>query len=96
MKVELEQIRKMAHLSRLSLSPEEEGQMANSLTELVQYIDKIQSLDLAGVEPMMHVDESPRALRVDSRKPTLPKDQVFKNAPDVNLEHFSIPKVMGG
>ena len=86
----------MAQLSRLSLSREEEARMADSLTELVEYMDKLQALDLTGVEPLMHVDESPRPLRVDERAATLPKDQVFRNAPEVNLEHFSIPKVIGG
>ena len=85
----------MAKLARLEFSPEELDGMAGSLNQLVEYMDQLKKLDLKNVEPMMAVDTSPRPLREDEVKPGLDKEHAFRNAPEVNLEHFSIPKVIG-
>ena len=69
--------------------------MAGSLSQLVSYMDQLKGLDLKDVEPMLAVDTSARPLRPDVPVPGLPKTEVFKNAPEVNLDHFSIPKVIG-
>jgi aspartyl-tRNA(Asn)/glutamyl-tRNA(Gln) amidotransferase subunit C len=96
MEVNREQILKMAKLSRLELSDAEVGKMTASLNKLVDYMAMLKKLDLKDVEPMLAVDTSARPLRPDENAPSLPKDKVFQNAPAVNMDHFSIPKVIGG
>lgn len=95
MQVDREQVLRMAKLSRLEITPEELERMTGSLNQLVEYMDMLKRLDLKAVEPMLAVDTSSRPLREDEVKPSLGKDETFRNAPEVNLEHFSIPKVMG-
>lgn len=94
--VERKDIEKMAKLARLEFSEEEKVKLAKSLGELMEYMKVLKGLDLAEVEPLLAVDSSPRPLREDEVKPSLEKDLVFGNAPAVNLDHFSIPKVIGG
>lgn len=96
MRVEKQEIEKLAKLARLEFSPEEIEKLQGSLGDLVGYLDTLKQLDLDGVEPMTAVDDSPRPLRPDVRADMLPKDKALANAPEVNLEHFSIPKVIGG
>jgi aspartyl-tRNA(Asn)/glutamyl-tRNA(Gln) amidotransferase subunit C len=95
MQVSREQVLRMAKLSRLELTEEEIGKMAGSLSQLVSYMDQLKGLDLKDVEPMLAVDTSARALRPDEVQPGLDKEAAFRNAPEVNLDHFSIPKVIG-
>ena len=96
MEVNREQILRMAKLSRLELSEAEVEKMTASLDKLVVYMAMLKQIDLKDVEPMLAVDTSARPLRPDEPRPGLPKDQAFANAPAVNMDHFSIPKVIGG
>lgn len=96
MEVNREQVLRMAKLSRLELSDAEVVKMTGSLNQLVEYMAILKKIDLKDVEPMLAVDTSPRPLRPDVNEPGLSKEQAFRNAPSVNMDHFSIPKVMGG
>jgi aspartyl-tRNA(Asn)/glutamyl-tRNA(Gln) amidotransferase subunit C len=95
MQVDREKVLKMAKLSRLEITEAELEKMAGSLSQLVAYMDQLKGLDLKDVEPMLAVDTSARPLRPDEPVPGLDKGVVFRNAPEVNLDHFSIPKVIG-
>ena len=96
MEVNREQVLKIAKLSRLELSEAEIEKMTVSLDKLVGYMAMLKQIDLKDVEPMLAVDTSARPLRPDEPHTSLPKDKTFANAPVVNMDHFSIPKVLGG
>lgn len=95
MSVDREIVLRMAKLSRLEITEAELEKMAGSLSQLVAYMDQLKGLDLKEVEPMLAVDTSARPLRPDEVVPGLSKEDAFRNAPEVNLDHFSIPKVIG-
>jgi len=95
MEVNAEQVLRMAKLSRLELSTAEVEKMTVSMNQLVDRIHVLKELDLSKVEPMLAVDTTPRPMREDVLIPSLTKEQAFQNAPAVNMEHFSIPKVIG-
>ena len=96
MRVEKQEIEKLAKLARLDFTPEEVETLQDSLGKLVGYLDQLGKLKLDDVEPMTAVDDAPRPLRPDVQADMLPKEKALANAPEVNLEHFSIPKVIGG
>jgi aspartyl-tRNA(Asn)/glutamyl-tRNA(Gln) amidotransferase subunit C len=96
MRVEKQEIEKLAKLARLEFSPEEIEKLQGSLGSLVEYLDLLKQMKLDDVEPMTAVDDTPRPLRPDVQAEMLPKEKALANAPEVNLEHFSIPKVIGG
>ncbi len=95
MPVDRDTVLRIAKLSRLEITEGELEKMAGSLGQLVSHMDQLKALDLGGVEPMLAVDTSARPLRPDEVKPSLGKEEAFRNAPEVNLDHFSIPKVIG-
>jgi aspartyl-tRNA(Asn)/glutamyl-tRNA(Gln) amidotransferase subunit C len=95
MQVDRETVLRMAKLSRLEITDAEVEKMAGSLSQLVTYMDQLKGLDLKDVEPMLAVDTSERPLRPDEPTGSLDKAAAFRNAPEVNLDHFSIPKVIG-
>jgi aspartyl-tRNA(Asn)/glutamyl-tRNA(Gln) amidotransferase subunit C len=96
MEVSREQVLKVAKLSRLELTDADVVKMTASLDKLVGYMAMLKQIDLKDVEPMLAVDTSLRPLRADEPQASLPKDKTFANAPAVNMDHFSIPKVIGG
>jgi aspartyl-tRNA(Asn)/glutamyl-tRNA(Gln) amidotransferase subunit C len=96
MEVNREQVLRIAKLARLELADAEVDRMTASLDKLVGYMAMLKQIDLKDVEPMLAVDTSARPLRPDEPHQSLPKDKTFANAPAVNMDHFSIPKVMGG
>jgi len=96
MRVEKDDILNLAKLARLEFSDAEIETLGDSLGKLVGMLDSMKQLKLDDVEPMTAVDPSPRPLRPDVEHVMLPKEKALHNAPSVNLEHFSIPKVIGG
>ena len=96
MQVDREQVLRMAKLARLDITPQEMEKMTGALNQVVEYMDMLKRLDLKDVEPMLAVDTSARPMREDEIKPSLDKEKTFRNAPEVNMDHFSIPKVIGG
>jgi len=96
MEVNRDQVLRMAKLSRLELSEAEVEKMTQSMNQLVEYMTILKKIDLKDVEPMLAVDTSIRNLRPDELAPSLDKELAFRNAPSINMDHFSIPKVIGG
>jgi aspartyl-tRNA(Asn)/glutamyl-tRNA(Gln) amidotransferase subunit C len=84
----------LANLSRLELSDEECVEIKDSLEKVIGYMDKLKNLNLKDVEPMMRVDEALKPLRKDSAGNSISREDTFKNAPEVEKGHFSIPKAI--
>jgi aspartyl-tRNA(Asn)/glutamyl-tRNA(Gln) amidotransferase subunit C len=95
-KITLEQVRHVAKLARLSLSDAKLDTLRGQLEPILNYVDKIGQLNVAGVEPMAHALPLHNVLREDVVEPSLSIVQVLQNAPDVDGRFFKVPKVIGG
>ncbi|MGH7805823.1 MAG: Asp-tRNA(Asn)/Glu-tRNA(Gln) amidotransferase subunit GatC, partial [Candidatus Binatia bacterium] len=82
MRISLEQVRHIAELARLELTPEEEALFAEQLSAILDYVDQLSTLDLEGVPPTRHaLDDAPRFR--DDRVTNEPQvDALLANAPD--------------
>ncbi len=94
MKVSIEQVRHIATLARLAFSPEEERQLASDLTRILDYVEKLEELDVSGVEPMSHVLELNNVVRSDEAHTRISRADALSNAPDSDAEYFRVPKVI--
>ena len=92
MSISLEQIKHLAHLSRLELSEQELTSMQGDMEKILEFVAKIDELDLEGVEPLTQMSSSVDVMREDEAKDMLPKEQALKNAPDANSDYFRVPK----
>ncbi len=90
-----EEILKIAKLSRLKVSDADVESVSARLDELLHHMEDLRSLDLSEVEPMTGVEDAPTVLREDVPQPSLSHEQAFANAPEVENDHFVIPKVIG-
>ena len=95
-RITLEQVRHVAKLSRLALSEEQLGRLAPQLESILQYVAKIDQVDVSGVEPMAHALTLRNVMRDDVVEPSLPLEKVLQNAPETDGPFFKVPKVIGG
>jgi aspartyl-tRNA(Asn)/glutamyl-tRNA(Gln) amidotransferase subunit C len=88
----------VADLAHLELTPDERVRMLKDLNSILDYIDLLNELDTADVEPMAQVagDESgfAHAMRVDEPVPSLPREDAMRNAPVSDGVFFKVPKVI--
>jgi aspartyl-tRNA(Asn)/glutamyl-tRNA(Gln) amidotransferase subunit C len=95
-KITPQQVQHVAKLARLSLSPDQLAKLAGQLEPILDYVAKIQSVDVSGVEPMAHALPIKNIFRDDVVEPSLTVEQVLANAPDADPPFFKVPKVIGG
>ena len=86
----------VAELARLELSESEKAIFQPQLENIVKYVDKISSVNVTGVEPMMHGKELVNAFREDEVRPSLPTETALGNAPERVGDEFLLPKIVEG
>ena len=89
-----EQVEHVAKLAHLSLTPEEAEGFTSQLSQILDYIDKLQELDVKGVEPTAHVEVQSTPLRADEPRPSLPVDEALANAPEREGSHILVPRIL--
>lgn len=94
MKVSLEEVRHIAKLAKLKLKEDEEIKFQNELSQILEYMDKLNELDTTNVEPLSHPIPVENIFREDELKPSIPREEALKNAPDTDGEFFKVPKVI--
>ena len=90
-----DQVRHVARLSRLQLTDQEVSHFASQLSAVLDYISKLNELDVADVEPMAHAADVSNVLRKDQPQPGMPVDKALENAPDASDPFFKVPKILG-
>jgi aspartyl-tRNA(Asn)/glutamyl-tRNA(Gln) amidotransferase subunit C len=89
-----EDVKQVATLARMALTPKEEEQLTLQLGKVLDYIDKLNQLDTEKVEPLAHVGDIVNAFREDhvTNKPAI--DPLLSNAPDREDDFFKVPKII--
>lgn len=93
MKIEKEEILKLAHLSRLELSEEGVTKMEQDMNKILGFVAKIEELDLEGVEPLVYMSDEVNVLREDDVIQVITHEEALKNAPDKDTDYFRVPRV---
>ena len=87
-------VKYVAHLARLELTPEEQKQLGTQLGSILGYIEKLRELDVSGVEPTAHAVPLVNVTRADEIRPSLPHEDALRNAPRQSNGLFIVPKVV--
>ncbi len=85
---------KLAHLSRLSFNEDEKQEIKKDLQRMIAFVEKLNELDLEGVEPLLHLSEETNVLREDIVKGSVSREEAIKNAPLHDQQFFKVPKVI--
>ena len=81
----------MARLARLRLNEDEVERMADEMSKILEHVEKMNELDLDGVEPTSHVVELQNVLREDVPRDSLPRERALEQAPDAARGGFRVP-----
>ena len=93
-KITLEQVRHVARLARLELSPDDEQRLRADMDEMLAYVDKLNELDTQNVPPTAQVGEAGTPMRDDEVTNRPAAEAMLANAPSRERGYFKVPKII--
>lgn len=87
-------VEQVAHLARIDLQPKELDKLSQQLKQILGFIDKLNKIDVAKINPMSHILPNTNVFRGDSPGPSLPGEKVLENTASKEADFFIIPKVI--
>ena len=87
-------VKYVAHLARIALTPDEEKKLGAQLGNILNYVEKLKELDVVSVEPTAHAVPMVNVTRADEIRPSLTHDEALRNAPRQASGLFIVPKIV--
>jgi aspartyl-tRNA(Asn)/glutamyl-tRNA(Gln) amidotransferase subunit C len=87
------EVEHVANLARLQLTEEEAERYTKDLNAILGFAAKLNELDTSNVQPTSHATDVKNVMREDVNRPSLPVEEVLKNAPDHEEGQFKVPAV---
>jgi aspartyl-tRNA(Asn)/glutamyl-tRNA(Gln) amidotransferase subunit C len=98
MKLSREDVLKLARLSRLKLTKEEIEKYQGELSAILDYVAKLDSVDVSGLKPTYQVtgltSEDPNATREDELTEQVEQKQLLKNVPKKEGTHIKVKRMV--
>ena len=94
MSVTKDDVRKVARLSRISVSDDKLDALADELSGIMGWIEQLNEVDIDGVEPMTSVVAAKLPMRDDVVTDGSIQEQVLANAPKSDEGFFVVPKAV--
>jgi len=93
-KITREEVRNVALLARLDLSDDEEAAFATDLDQILTYVEMLDELDTAAVEPTAHVVELETPYREDQVTNAPDATALLAGAPARDGTFLKVPKII--
>jgi aspartyl-tRNA(Asn)/glutamyl-tRNA(Gln) amidotransferase subunit C len=87
-------VRYTAQLARLNLNEEEIATFQAQLSQVLAYVEKLEQVDVSGVEPTAHAQAVYNVFRADEPRPWFTPEQALANAPRQAGQLFIVTKVI--
>jgi aspartyl-tRNA(Asn)/glutamyl-tRNA(Gln) amidotransferase subunit C len=94
MSVDAATVRRIAHLARIAVADDEVDHLAGEINGILAFVEQLQEVNVAGVEPMTSVAPMQMTMRKDEVTDGGDPDGVLKNAPLSQDGFFLVPKVV--
>jgi aspartyl-tRNA(Asn)/glutamyl-tRNA(Gln) amidotransferase subunit C len=94
MSVDADTVRRIAHLARIAVKDEEVEHLKGELNAILAWVEQLQAVDVAGVEPMTSVTPMQMKMRKDEVSDGGIAEDIVKNAPQSDDNFFLVPKVV--
>ena len=88
------EVENIAQLARLTLTDEEKSLYQGQLSAVLAYAERLNELELDGVEPTSYAVPRENIMREDVARPPLPVEEVLFNAPQRANNQFLIQTVL--
>jgi aspartyl-tRNA(Asn)/glutamyl-tRNA(Gln) amidotransferase subunit C len=89
-----EEAQKIASLARIHLSEEESSVIAKDLEKILQYINKLEQLDISETQPTTHVLPLQNVFREDEVVPSLSQEDALSFSIAQKNGSFEVPKII--
>lgn len=94
MSVSKDQVKHIANLARLKLTDEELEKYTTDLSNIVDFAESLEEIDVTGVEPTAHILKIQNVFRKDELKESFNREELLRNAPTKEAGCVSVPKVV--
>jgi len=94
MSITRDTVAQVAALARLALPEEELDALTGQMSRILDYVETLDRLDTAGIEPTAHAVPMENAFRADEVRPSLGIERALANAPAAGEGAFRVPKVI--
>ncbi len=94
MSISRKDVEHIAELSRLALTEEEISLYTEQLKKILHYVEKLSAVDTSGIEPTTYTIPLQRMRRKDEVNPSLPVEEVLRNAPEKEKNCFKVPRII--
>jgi aspartyl-tRNA(Asn)/glutamyl-tRNA(Gln) amidotransferase subunit C len=88
------EVEHVARLARLELSENEKEEFTGQLNEILDFVEKLNKLDTANIEPTAHAIPVANVFRPDQVVTSLDSELALANAPDRIGDFFKVPKTL--
>lgn len=96
MRLTIADVEHVAALARLGLSDDEKERLRDQLSSILGHIAALEELDTAAIPPTAQVITLSNVLREDEVRPSLPREDVLRNAPRQTDGFFEVDTPLGG
>jgi aspartyl-tRNA(Asn)/glutamyl-tRNA(Gln) amidotransferase subunit C len=94
MSVDKDTVRRVAHLARIAVSDTEAEALQDDLNAILGFVEQLNDVDVAGVEPLTSVVSMSLKMRPDTVTEGDQAETVVANAPARDTRFFVVPKVV--
>ena len=94
MKIDHKTVDEIAHLARLEFEAGAKDEIANDMSRMLSFVEKLNELDTKGVEPLIYMTDESNVLREDIVKETITQKEALSNAPKKDSDYFKVAKVI--
>ena len=94
MEIDEKKIKKIAKLARIKLNEENIPELQKDLNRIVSFVDKMATLDIAGVEEFKFGETSLREMRMDEIKIENNPEEILSNTKERKEDFFVVPKIV--
>ena len=92
--IDKDEVRYIADLASLKLSEEEVEKFSKQLSDILDYVEKLDELDTEEIVPTAYTIPVKNVLREDKVEESLELEKVLQNAPEKRDNQFRVPKIM--
>jgi aspartyl-tRNA(Asn)/glutamyl-tRNA(Gln) amidotransferase subunit C len=87
-------VNRLAELSKLEFNADEKERIKGDLQKILNLVEKLNEVNVDGVEPLKYMNDDVNVLREDEVKGQVSKADALSNAPQRDSDYFKVPKVI--
>ena len=94
MKFDKDSLYKLGKLSKIQIDESKLKSLSSDLGSIIEFIDRLKSIDTENVDPTSNSLDQSLVMREDISSDVNTANEILENAPQKELDFFSVPKVI--